>query len=258
MDYRNVKFEAEGRIASLTINRPEKRNALNQATRDEILHVLDNIQESAARVLILTGEGEKAFIAGADITEFEGRTALDQRDVMKQRRIFDAIEECPLPVIAMINGFCLGGGMEVALACDIRIASANARLGQPEINLGIIPGGGGTQRLTRLVGEGKSMELILTGDIIDAGIAYDLGLVNHVVPQEELHDFTFGLASRMADKSPVALGLAKESIKNAGRMGVREAMERETDLFCLAFTSDDKREGVSAFIDKRKADFKGR
>ncbi len=257
MDYRNVKFEAEG-IAFLTINRPEKRNALNQATRDEILHVLDNIQESAARVLIITGEGEKAFIAGADISEFEGRTALDQRDVMKQRRIFDAIEECPLPVIAMINGFCLGGGMEVALACDIRIASSNARLGQPEINLGIIPGGGGTQRLTRLVGEGKSMELILTGDIIDAGIAYDLGLVNHVVPQEELHDFTFGLASRMADKSPVALGLAKESIKNAGRMGVREAMERETDLFCLAFTSDDKREGVSAFMDKRKADFKGR
>ena len=218
MDYRNVKFEAEG-IAFLTINRPEKRNALNQATRDEILHVLDNIQESAARVLIITGEGEKAFIAGADISEFEGRTALDQRDVMKQRRIFDAIEECPLPVIAMINGFCLGGGMEVALACDIRIASSNARLGQPEINLGIIPGGGGTQRLTRLVGEGKSMELILTGDIIDAGIAYDLGLVNHVVPQEELHDFTFGLASRMADKSPVALGLAKESIKNAGRIG---------------------------------------
>ena len=257
MDYKNVKFEARGRIAFLTINRPEKRNALNQATRDEILHVFDNIEESEARVLIITGEGEKAFIAGADITEFEGRTALDQRNVMKQRRIFDTIEECPLPVIAMINGFCLGGGIEVALSCDIRIASANAKLGQPEINLGIIPGGGGTQRLTRLVGEGKSMELILTGDIIDAGMAYELGLVNHVVPQEELHDFTFELASRMADKSPVALGLAKESIKNAGRMGVREAMERETDLFCLAFTSDDKREGVAAFMEKRKADFKG-
>ena len=258
MDYQNVKFEAEGRIAVLTINRPEKRNALNQATRDEILHVLDNIDESEARVLIITGEGEKAFIAGADITEFEGRTALDQRDVMKQRRIFDAIEECRLPVIAMINGFCLGGGMEVALSCDIRIASANAKLGQPEINLGIMPGGGGTQRLTRLVGEGKSMELILTGDIINAEMAYDLGLVNHVVPQEELHEFTFSLAKRMAEKSPVALGLAKESIKNAGRMGVREAMERETDLFCLAFTSEDKREGVAAFMEKRKADFKGR
>ena len=258
MDYQNVKFEARGRIAFLTINRPEKRNALNQATRDEILHVFDNIEESEARVLIITGEGEKAFIAGADITEFEGRTALDQRNVMKQPRIFDTIEECPLPVIAMINGFCLGGGMEVALSCDIRIASANAKLGQPEINLGIIPGGGGTQRLTRLVGEGKSMELILTGDIIDAGMAYELGVVNHVVPQEELHDFTFELASRMADKSPVALGLAKEAIKNAGRMGVREAMERETDLFCLAFTSDDKREGVAAFMEKRKADFKGR
>ena len=119
MDYQNVKFEAEGRIAVLTINRPEKRNALNQATRDEILHVLDNIDESEARVLIITGEGEKAFIAGADITEFEGRTALDQRDVMKQRRIFDAIEECRLPVIAMINGFCLGGGMEVEKAASL-------------------------------------------------------------------------------------------------------------------------------------------
>ena len=258
MEYKNILLEAEGRVAVLTINRPEKRNALNQATRDEILDALDNLHSSDQRVLVITGAGEKAFIAGADITEFEGRTALDQRGVMKQRRVFDAIEDCPLPVIAMINGYCLGGGMELALACDIRIAGENAKLGQPEINLGIIPGGGGTQRLTRLVGEGKSMELILTGDIIDAGTAHGLGLVNHIFPPAELRAATMSIAGRISDKSPVALCLAKESIKNAGRMGVREAMERETDLFCLAFTSEDKEEGVSAFLEKRKAEFKGR
>ena len=257
MEYQNILLESQGRVSILTINRPEKRNALNQATRDEMIAAMEVLPGSGQRVLIITGAGEKAFIAGADIGEFEGRTALDQREVMRQRRVFDAIEDCPLPVIAMINGFCLGGGMEVALSADIRIAGENARLGQPEINLGIIPGGGGTQRLTRLVGEGKSMELILTGDIIDAGVAYDLGLVNHVVAPNDLRRFTLGLASRIADKSPVALALAKESIKNAGRMGIREAMTAETDLFCLAFTSDDKREGVAAFLEKRKPEFKG-
>ena len=258
MNYQNIKLETAGRVATLTINRPEKRNALNQATRDEMIIALEYLSSTDTRVLIITGEGEKAFIAGADITEFEGRTALDQWSVMKQRRVFDAIEDCPMPVIAMINGFCLGGGMEVALACDIRIAGSNARLGQPEVNLGIIPGGGGTQRLSRLIGEGKSMELILTGNIIAAEEAHQIGLVNHVVSPGELRDFTNSLADTIADKSPVALRLAKESIKNAGRMGVREAMERETDLFCLAFTSDDKQEGVAAFMEKRKPDFKGR
>src|SRR3984957_15527077 len=163
MPYQNILLETVDRIAILTINRPDKRNALNQATRDEILHALDALQSADARVLVITGAGDKAFIAGADIGEFEGRTALTQRDVMKMRRIFDAVEEFPKPVIAMINGFCLGGGLEFAMACDIRIAADSARLGQPEINLGIIPGGGGTQRLTRLAGEGKALELILTG-----------------------------------------------------------------------------------------------
>src|SRR5580693_5532376 len=165
MPYQNILLETVGRIAILTINRPDKRHALNQLTRDEILLALDELQKSDVRVLVITGAGDKAFIAGADIGEFEGRTALTQRDVMKQRRIFDAVEEFPRPVIAMINGFCLGGGMEFAMACDIRIAADSAKLGQPEINLGIIPGGGGTQRLTRLVGEGKAMELILTGEL---------------------------------------------------------------------------------------------
>src|ERR1041385_254344 len=179
MTYQNILVETSNRISTLTINRPDKRNALNQATRDEMVQALDSLEKSTdSRVLVITGAGDKAFIAGADITEFEGRTALTQREAMKGMRVFSAIEEFPKPVIAMINGFCLGGGLELALACDIRIASDTAKLGQPEINLGIIPGGGGTQRLTRLVGEGKAMELILTGDAIDAVHAKEIGLVN--------------------------------------------------------------------------------
>ena len=258
MAYTNILLETNDRIATLTINRPDKRNALNQGTRDEIVRVLDELQSSAVRVLIITGAGEKAFIAGADISEFEGRTALTQRDVMKQRRIFDAVEEFPKPVIAMINGFCLGGGMELALACDLRIASETAKLGQPEINLGIIPGGGGTQRLTRLVGEGRAMELILTGDLIDAAEAKSIGLVNHVVAPAQLQDTVLSLATRIAEKSPVALRMAKEAVKSASRLNLREGLERETDLFCLTFTSEDKSEGVRAFFEKRKPDYKGR
>src|SRR5690349_17693297 len=258
MAYQNILLEKSDRLATLTINRPDKRNALNQLTRDEILQALDELQASDVRVLVITGAGDKAFIAGADIGEFEGRTALTQRDVMKQRRIFDAVEEFPKPVIAMINGFCLGGGMELAMACDIRIAGDNAKLGQPEINLGIIPGGGGTQRLTRLVGEGKSMELILTGDLIDAAEAKNIGLVNDVVPAAELRARVMALAARIAEKSPVALRMAKEAVKSAARTNLREGLERETDLFGLTFSSEDKEEGVRAFLEKRKPDFKGR
>jgi enoyl-CoA hydratase len=258
MTYQNILFEEADRIAILTINRPDKRNALNQATRDEILGALDSLVSSNSRVLVVTGAGDKAFIAGADIGEFEGRTALTQRDVMKQRRIFDAIEEFPKPVVAMINGFCLGGGMEFALACDIRIAANTAKLGQPEINLGIIPGGGGTQRLTRLVGEGKAMELILTGDLIDGAEAKALGLVNDAVPPDRLRERVMDLAQKLAEKSPIALRMGKEAVKSASRMNLREGLERETDLFCLTFTSEDKAEGVRAFLEKRKADYKGR
>jgi len=259
MLYQNILLETRDRISTLTINRPDKRNALNQATRDEILNALDVLEKSSdSRILIVTGAGDKAFIAGADISEFEGRTALTQRESMKGRRIFDAIEEFPKPVIAMINGFCLGGGMELALACDIRIASDTAKLGQPEINLGIIPGGGGTQRLTRLVGEGKSMELILTGDLIDAAGAKAIGLVNDVFPTAELQSRVRALAGRMSEKSPIALRMAKEAVKNASRMNLREGLDRETDLFSLTFGSEDKAEGVRAFLEKRKPDFKGR
>jgi enoyl-CoA hydratase len=258
MVYQNILLETRDHIATLTVNRPDKRNALNQATRDEIAHALDSLQSSSdSRVLIVTGAGDKAFIAGADISEFEGRTALTQREAMKSLRIFDAMEDFPKPVIAMINGFCLGGGLELALACDIRFASDNAKLGQPEINLGIIPGGGGTQRLTRLVGEGKSMELILTGDLIDAAQAKEIGLVNEVFTVAELPNRVHALATRIAEKSPIALRMAKEAVKTAARTNLREGLSRETDLFCLTFGSQDKEEGVRAFLEKRKPNFKG-
>jgi enoyl-CoA hydratase len=259
MTYENILLETSNRISILTINRPDKRNALNQATRDEMVHALESLEKSTeSRVLIITGAGDKAFIAGADINEFEGRTALMQREAMKGLRIFAAIEEFPKPVIAMINGFCLGGGLETALACDIRVASDSAKLGQPEINLGIIPGGGGTQRLTRLVGEGNAMEIILTGESIDAARAKEIGLVNQTVPAADLRNFVLSLAARIAEKSPIALRTAKEAVKSAARMSLREGLEREMDLFCLTFGSEDKAEGVRAFLEKRKPDFKGR
>src|SRR5262245_5689216 len=259
MKFENVLVEKRGQVAIITINRPDKLNALNIARRQDILAALDELErDDETRVLVITGAGDKAFIAGADISEFAGMTAVKQRAVMKGRRAFDAVEDFPKPVIAMINGFALGGGCELALACDIRIASTKAKLGQPEIKLGIIPGGGGTQRLTRLIGEGKSMELILTGDMISAEEAERLCLVNHVVAPEELEAKTMELANKIAELSPVAVAMAKAAVKNAARMNLREGLDSEVDLFALCFSSEDKEEGVRAFIEKRKADFKGR
>jgi len=259
MQLENVLFEKRGRVAIITVNRPDKLNALNVRTRQEILAALDQAgSDDEIRVVVITGAGEKAFVAGADINEFAGKTALQQREVMKGRRAFDAMEDFPKPVIAMINGFALGGGCELALACDIRIASSKARLGQPEIKLGIIPGGGGTQRLTRLIGEGKAMELILTGDMIGAEEARQLGLVNHVVAPEELEARTMELANRIAEMSPVALAMAKQAVKNAARLDLRAGLDAEVDLFSLCFSSEDKEEGVRAFLEKRKPEFKGR
>ena len=259
MEFENLLIEKRGRVAIVTINRPDKLNALNIPTRNEILAAFDELERDAeVRVVVITGAGEKAFIAGADINEFAGMTAVGQRAVMKGRRAFDAVEDFSKPVIAMINGFALGGGCELALACDIRIASTKAKLGQPEIKLGIIPGGGGTQRLTRLIGEGKAMELILTGDMIGAEEAHALGLVNHVVAPEELEAKTMELANKMAEMSPVALAMAKTSVKNAARLNLREGVDAEVDLFALCFSSEDKEEGVRAFIEKRKPEFKGR
>jgi len=206
--YETILVERRGAVAIVTINRPEKRNALNIQTRAEGAAVLDELRaDDSVRVVVLTGAGDKAFIAGADIAEFAERTALQQREVMLDRSLFNAIDGFPKPIIAMVNGYCLGGGCEVALACDLRIASDKASFGQPEINLGIIPGGGGTQRLTRLVGEGKAMEMILSGDIINAETALSIGLANHVVPADQLETKTMEIANRMAEKSPIALRL---------------------------------------------------
>jgi enoyl-CoA hydratase len=257
--YETILVERRERVAIVTINRPEKRNALNIQTRAEGAAVLDQLRaDDDVRVVVITGAGDKAFIAGADIAEFAERTAITQREVMLERGLFNAFDTFPKPVIAMVNGYCLGGGCEVALACDIRVASDKASFGQPEINLGIIPGGGGTQRLTRLVGEGKAMEMILSGEIISADEAYRIGLVNHVVPADQLEAKTMEIANRIAEKSPIALRLAKEAVKIASRSNLDEGLRREVDLFALCFSSEDKDEGVRAFLEKRKADFKGK
>lgn len=257
--YETLLIERRDRVAIVTINRPEKRNALNIQTREEGARALEELSEDdGVGVVVITGAGDKAFIAGADIAEFAGRTPITQRAVMLGRSLFTAIDTFPKPVIAMINGYCLGGGCELALACDLRIASEKASFGQPEINLGIIPGGGGSQRLTRLVGEGKAMEMILTGDIIAAQTAFNIGLVNMVLPAADLEARTMELANRIAEKSPIALRMAKEAVKLASRSNLDEGLRREVDLFALCFASEDKDEGVSAFLEKRKPQFKGK
>lgn len=258
-NYETILVQKRGAVAVLTINRPDKLNALNAQVHAEGVAALEELRkDDAVRVLVITGAGEKSFIAGADIGEFAGKTPFEQRTGFNEKTLFNSLDSFPKPVIAMINGFALGGGCELALACDIRLASEKARLGQPEINLGIIPGGGGTQRLTRLVGEGKSMELILSGDMIDAQTAYNLGLVNHVYAPEELEAKTFELAEKIAEKSPIALQMAKEAVKLASRSNLDEGLRREVDLFAVCFSTEDKKEGVAAFLEKRKPIFKGK
>ena len=254
-----VLFEQVDRVAILTVNRPDKMNALSEEVRTETLAHLSRIESDASiGVVVLTGAGDKAFIAGADIGEFAGRTPFDQRHAMRSPRIFDVMAGYPKPVIAMINGYCLGGGCELAMSCDLRVASNKASFGQPEVNLGLIPGGGGSQRMPRLVGTGQSMRLILSGDRIGADEAKSIGLVELVFPHEELRAKTLELAQRIASKSPLTLKIAKEAIRAAERMGVEEGLLYERDLFCLAFSTDDKREGVAAFLEKRPAAWTGR
>jgi enoyl-CoA hydratase len=257
--YETIKVERFGAVAKLTINRPDKLNALSSDVHREGVALLNEMREDdSVRALVITGSGEKAFIAGADISEFEGETPVTQRDKFFQPTLFNTIDNFPKPVIAMINGFCLGGGNELALACDLRVCSENARFSQPEINLGIMPGGGGTQRLTRLIGEGRAMEMVLSGEMIDAETAHRFGLVNHVYPSAELESETMKLASKIAEKAPIALQLCKEAVKFASRSNLDEGLRREVDLFAIVFSTEDKAEGVSAFLEKRKPEFKGR
>lgn len=258
-NYETVTVEKRGPVAILTINRPDKLNALNKSVHAEGVAAMDDLRrDREIRVLVITGAGERSFIAGADISEFEGQTPVTQRDLFHEKTFFNSIDAFPKPVIAMINGFCLGGGNELALACDLRICSENARFAQPEINLGIMCGGGGTQRLTRLIGEGRAMEIVLTGDMIDAETAFKFGLVNHVYPAAELEERTIELANRIAEKAPIALQLSKEAVKFASRSNLDEGLRREVDLFAICFSTEDKEEGVAAFLEKRKPVFKGR
>ena len=258
-NYETITIEKRGAVAILTINRPDKLNALNMKVHEEGVAALDALKsDDSVRVVVLTGSGEKAFIAGADISEFVEATPVAQRDLFHERTLFNTIDSFPKPVVAMINGFCLGGGNELALACDIRIGSEKARFSQPEINLGIMPGGGGTQRLARLIGEGRAMELCLLGDMIDAETAYKFGLLNRVFPIDQLEEETMKIAQMIAEKAPIALQLTKEAVKFASRSNLDEGLRREVDLFAICFSTEDKKEGVAAFLEKRKPVFKGK
>lgn len=259
-DERVVRTEVvDPGILVATIDRPDKMNALNAAVRDALSEIVVSAAgDPEVRVLVVTGEGEKAFVAGADVAEFANRTPLEQRQAMAKPTLFDRVWDFPLPTIAMINGFCLGGGCELALACDVRVGADSAQLGQPEVRLGIIPGGGATQRLPRLVGYGKALQTVLSGEIIDAVKAYEIGLLDEIVPATELRERTLELARTMADKSPATLKLAKRALRASFEMPLSAGLQHERDLFALAFTTADKEEGVAAFLEKRKPEWKGR
>ncbi len=259
MQYETLIVEKIGKVGKITINRPEKLNAMNQTVRDELDHAFAEFaQDSDVSVVVVTGAGEKAFIAGADINEFKDKNAAQMYEDFRPDKVFHELARFQKPVIAMINGYALGGGCEFAMACDIRIASENAKLGQPEIKLGIIPGWGGTQRLPRLIGEGKAMWMILSGEMIDAKTALEWGLVDFVVKPEELEDFTMNMANKIAEMSPITLKIAKEAVRAASTLGLKEGLELESRLFALTFSTEDKEEGVAAFLEKRKPEFRGR
>lgn len=258
--YKTLKFEKKDNIGILTINRPDKLNAISNELTSELRSLLEELEKDEnLRVLIITGAGEKAFVAGADIKELKDRDAQIGRRVSRERQeIFARIENLPYPVIAAVNGYALGGGLELALACNIRLCSENAQFGAPEVKLGIIPGDGGTQRLPRLVGLGRAMEMILTGDFIDAQEAYRIGLVNKVLSAEELMDKTMELAQRIASRPPLAIRYAKEAVNRSQEGDLASGYSLESYLHALTCTTEDKQEGVAAFLEKRKGKFKGK
>lgn len=259
-NFDNILVERDAGVATITINRPKVLNALNTQTFDELRRaVLAFRHDADVRAVIVTGAGDKAFIAGADINELAVQTPTGGRDhALRGQQVLDLIENLGKPVIAAINGYALGGGCELAMACTIRIAAETAKLGQPEINLGIIPGYGGTQRLSRLVGRGRALELLLTGDQISAADALRIGLVNRVVAPADLMAEARKMAHALAAKAPIAVRYMIDAVNKGLQMPFSDAQVFEATLFGLVSTTDDMREGTRAFLDKRKAEFKGK
>jgi enoyl-CoA hydratase len=256
----NISVERDGAVATVTIDRPKVLNALNGQTLDELRRAMLALKHDAGvRVVIVTGGGGKSFVAGADINELAVQTPIGGRDLaMRGQHVLDLIENMGKPVIAAINGYALGGGCELAMACTLRIAADSATLGQPEINLGIIPGYAGTQRLSRLVGRGRALELLLTGDQISAAEAHRLGLVNRVVPAAELMAEARKLAQVLAAKAPIAVRYIIDAVNRGLQMPLPDAQVFEATLFGLVSTTEDMREGTKAFLEKRKAEFRGK
>lgn len=248
-----------GAVRVITVNRPDKLNALNAATLDALAVAFDKAaRDPGVRCVVLTGAGPKAFVAGADISEMNALTPVQGRDFSQRgQRMMRNVEKMPKPVIAMINGFALGGGLELAMCCHLRIAADSARVGQPEINLGLIPGFGGTQRLLRLAGRAATLELCLVGAPVDAQRALALGVVNRVVPAAELEAETMKLAQQLASSAPLAMRGVLDCLNVGGECGIEEGLEYETAQFGLMFSTDDMREGTSAFIERRKPEFRG-
>jgi len=255
-----LRISVEDRVATVTIDRPDVLNALNTALLEELLATLGDLGgDPGVGVVVLTGEGERSFIAGADIKEMAGKTPLEARAYSELgQEIAHRLETMRKPTIAAVNGYALGGGCEMALACDVRLASENAQFGQPEINLGIIPGWGASQRLARATNIGYAKELILTGRMVDAPEAFERGLVQHVYAPAELMPATMRLAAEMASKSPVALYYAKEATNRALHGDIGGNLVHEADLYSLMFSTDDAREGLNAFVEKRQPSFIGK
>ena len=260
MGFQTLDLWIEGSLAIITLNRPKALNAINGMMVEELERIVRQIQDDpSVRVVVITGAGDKAFAAGADITEFKAMSPTDAwMFVQRLQRLFLQIERLPKPVIAAVNGYALGGGCELMMACDIVYASDAAKIGQPEINLGIIPGGGGTQRLARLIGKQRAKELVLTGEIIGAQEAWGLGLLNKVIPADQLMVEVRKLADKLAIKAPLAVKAVKEAIEDGCDMALDRALAYECKLFALCFATEDKTEGVNAFLEKRPPNFKGK
>ncbi|MDW7674175.1 MAG: enoyl-CoA hydratase-related protein [Bacillota bacterium] len=259
MEYQNIKIEQQGEIAYLFINRPEVRNALNQQTLNEMKAALESlVDEKSVKCVVFTGAGEKSFAAGADIGQLNKKTMLDALKTGGMQDIYNYIESYEKPTIAMINGFALGGGCELAMSCDIRVASTNARMGLPELNLSIVPGAGGTQRLARIVGKGKALEMILTGKMIQGEELRQIGLVSEVVEPEQLKAKVEEIATQILAKGPLAVRLAKLSVHMGTEVDIKTGLMLEKLSQAILFSTEDKEEGTKAFIDKRPPVFKGR